>query len=66
MPKKIQESMSMKRTEVKDKYKKIHNELLEMTHIMSEMKRTQGRINSRLDMAADNTSEHEGIEIENI
>lgn len=49
MPKKIQESMSMKRTEIKDKYKKIHNELLEMTHIMSEMKRTQGRINSRLD-----------------
>lgn len=29
------------------------------------MKNTQW-INSRLDMAADNTSEHEGIEIENI
>ena len=49
MPKKIQESMSMKRTEIEDKYKKIHTELLEMTHIMSEMKNTQDRINSGLD-----------------
>ena len=28
MPKKTQESMSMKRPEIQDKYKKIHTELL--------------------------------------